>query len=88
MSFYSPFTWTHHYYNKYNLFGLGFQRQRVKQHKKFGQAELTGCPFMSSVEKHWLAVTPPCQSQKAFDVNTCYVVLIKINTDKPKNLSQ
>lgn len=24
---------------------------------------------MSSVEKHWLGVTPPCQSQKAFHVN-------------------
>lgn len=49
---------------------------RVKQDKTFGQAELTGCPFMSSVEKHWLVVSPPCQSQKTLDVNFSYVVLI------------
>lgn len=35
----------------------------------FGQAELTGCPFMSSVEKHWVVDTPPCQIEKAFHVN-------------------
>lgn len=56
----------------------------MKQDKTFGQAELTGCPFMSSVEKHWLGVTPPCQSQKAFNVNTCFVVLIIIDTGRPQ----
>lgn len=52
--------------------------------KYWAKAELTGCPFMSSVEKHWLVVTPPCQSQKAFNVNICYVVLIIINAGRPK----
>lgn len=53
---------------------------KVKQDKEFGQAELTGCPFMSSVEKHCLGVTPPCQSQNTLDVNAYYLVLIMINT--------
>lgn len=39
----------------------GIQKNEAKM---FGRAELTGCPFMSSVEKHWLAFLPPCQSQK------------------------
>lgn len=39
---------------------------------------------MSSVEKHCLGVTPPCQSQKALDVNACYVLLSVINRGKRK----
>lgn len=46
-----------------------FQSQRVKQDKGWGQAELTGCPLLSSVEKHWAVDTPPCQIKKAFHVN-------------------
>lgn len=49
----------------------GFSKGRKKKDKKFGQAELTGCPFMSAVEIHWLEVTPSCQSQKAFRVSVC-----------------
>lgn len=46
-----------------------FKSQRVKQDEVLGQAELTGCPFMSSVEKQWVADTPPCQIKNAFHVN-------------------
>lgn len=59
---------------------LGFKSHRVKQDEFLGQAELTGCPFMSSVAKHWFVVTSPCQSQKAFDVNICYIELINFHS--------
>lgn len=61
-----------------------FKSQRVRQDEVLGQDELTGCPFMSSVEKQWVVDTPPCQIKDAFHVN---ILLHETNYRSRQNMS-
>lgn len=76
LCFFSPITLlgSTNFIEKNNLKLLIFCKDA--QYEKFGCDELTGCPFMSSVGKHWLGVTPPCQSsEQPSDVSACLVML-------------
>lgn len=60
-----------------------FKSQKVRQAEVLGQDELTGCPFMSSVEKQWVVDAPPCQIKNAFHVN---IVLHETNYRSCQNM--